>query len=370
MIQDNTLPGPETSKSFDFLFPYGFALGLKHARNYIMTDGQKLKEIEEHLEDMVTPLTPDKKKPRWIEFAREKLPVINIKDMYQCYQSANPNESSDLTNGKLTLLQDFWYSPFGQTVVFHPGVTEERQIKKTTNSIKEYLLALCLQNGNGGLVIAASGGPTVTQNIILYTCQNSNVYTYSIAGSNPPDKAKTGAIPPSFERTTEASFTFLLDGRLNTIKGEDGKGELYHEIKDLLGEEEAKTARKRVTEAQKNIKGLHFAERLNYLTVNDGLVTQLDFETNTSRQYDWNGFTSLRTLMKYGRECFEKMQFGSGGVSVGIGHNGGVRRVKNSRKNKRAVKVSRKNNRRVNVSRNKTQKRKRVRTRRINRLNA
>lgn len=377
MIQDNTLPGPNTSKSFDFLFPYGFALGLKHARNHIMTDEEKLKEIEKHLEDMVTPLTPDKI-PGWIHFAQEKLPVINIKDMSKCHQDANPKNSGELTDGKLTLLQDFWYSPFGQTVVFHPGVTEGGEIIKTTNSIKEYLLALCLKNDDGGLVIAASGGPTVTQNIIMYTCQNPNVYTYSIAGSNTPKNAGTGAIPPSLKnRTTEDSFKALLDGRLND-KSESG--ELYIEIEKLLGPDVAKTARETVKQAQKKIKENRFAERLNYLTIDDGLVTQLDFETNTSRQYDWNGFTSLRTLMKYGRESIglitgntetnpkstsRRSMFG-----LGLGRKTGGSRKRRTRKIKRAVKVSRKNNRRVNVSRNKTQKRKRVRTRRINQSNA
>ena len=448
MIQDNTLPGTETSKSFDFLFPYGFALGLKHAKilngekeedeeekdmteeamteeamtKVAMTEEEMeaikanmKKEIEEHLNDMVTPLTqedmatpptPDKRRPRWIEFANQDLPVINIKDMYKCYQDANPQEPGDLTDGKLTLLQDFWYSPFGKTVVFHPGV-EGGKIKETTNSIKEYLLALCLQNKGGGRVIAASGGPTVTQNIILYTCQEQNVYTYSIAGSNPHDKAKTGAIPPSIEnRTTEDSFNFLLTGRLNDGSEGGEVGELYTEISKFLGPKEAETARNKVVATQKGREKVvaeaeaeaeaeaaataateeeaateataaaqaeaaatnNLAKRLNYLTVNDKLelelITQLEFDGNKNGLYNWNGFpdgTDLSILRKYAEQCNITIQ--------GRVLEGGSRK-KRTRKNKKGGKRSRKNNRRVNVSGNKTKKRKRVRTRRINQSNA
>jgi uncharacterized membrane protein YgcG len=505
MIQDNTLPGLETSKSFDFLFPYGFALGLKHAEE-AMTEEDMKAEIEEHLEDMVTPLTPedmeqtlevkdtplnpDKKirpRPRWIEFANQDLPVINIKDMSKCHQDANPKKLDDLTDGKLTLLQDFWYSPFGETVVFHPGVTEGGEIIKTTNSIKEYLLALCLKNGNGGtggnggnggnggtggnggnggtggnggnggtggnggnggLVIAASGGPTVTQNIIMYTCQHPNVYTYSIAGSNPfiDVDAKTGAIPPSFKRTTQESFDALLKGRLNKKSGE-----LYKEIEKLLGPDEAEIAHeeiesqapkqiesqapKQIESKSKSKKGFFarlpsfprfkkkeqkeepsirdpsFVEnRLKYLTIDNIVLGQKEYDENvvvlqkrgtTSRveiKYNFNGFVADITyedLRKYTEWCNEKILerrqdrnnvvrlpttnsvkttngkiITEGAYFIPPTRYKGGSRKRRTRKIKRAVKVSRKKNKCVNLLRYKTQKRKRVRTRRINQLNA
>ncbi len=96
--------------------------------------------------------------------------------------------TDDLTDGKLTLLQDFWYSPFGQTV-FHPGrklcqdVEDVKMLKvskmskiKTTNSIKEYLLALCLQNDDGGLVIVVRRSHSNTKYYNVYLSASKCIY--------------------------------------------------------------------------------------------------------------------------------------------------------------------------------------------------
>ena len=91
-------------------------------------------DLNPYLNNMVT----DGERPMWIDLVSEDLPIVNFKDYAKCIYDARPDKVGD-TDGKRTLLQDFWFTPLGKTVVFHPGEKSDGNVVETTNSIKEYL---------------------------------------------------------------------------------------------------------------------------------------------------------------------------------------------------------------------------------------
>ena len=178
-------------------------------------------EIQKHLKSLgidvygKTPLelgeSLEEKHP-WVKLARQDLPIVSFKDLDRKFELRNAAFDFSCREKKY-IPNDFDYVPFGRTAVYYDlkdgreeYPTSKHDILNTRNSVKEMIEALCLANVNehgAGIVIAIAGGPTVAQNMVLFTAMNKDhpVKIFSIVGANGKE-GSTGAVIISRDKST------------------------------------------------------------------------------------------------------------------------------------------------------------------------